>query len=115
MKFAIGILVILVAACIIGSVVPQGQTMLWYAQNYSEQMAGILGSLALEESLMAGALDGKRFSELLKRAAESHAEYAKEQSESAIARVVAYVGQSFNVRLKFALSRPRSSRWLATR
>jgi len=78
--------------------------------QYSEQMAGILGSLALEESLKSGALDGKRFSELLKRAAESHAEYAKEQSESAIARVVAYVGQSFNVRLKFALSRQGEAR-----
>lgn len=78
--------------------------------QYSEQMAGILGSLALEECLEAGALSGERYSELLKRAGESAGEFSQTGSDAARTRYVGYVGQLFNVRLKFALSRQGRSR-----
>ncbi|MBR2258580.1 MAG: cytochrome c biogenesis protein ResB [Blautia sp.] len=49
MKFAIGILIVLAAACIVGSVIPQGETMLWYAQTYSERMAGAVMLFGLND------------------------------------------------------------------
>ena len=49
MKFAIGILVVLIVVCVVGSVIPQGETMLWYAQTYSEQMAGAVMLFGLDD------------------------------------------------------------------
>ena len=78
--------------------------------DYDGQMAGILGSFALAESLESGALGGERFAELQRRAAESGADYAKDRSDLARARYVGYVGQLFNVRLKYALSQSGETR-----
>ena len=69
-----------------------------------------LCSFALAESLESGALGGARFAELRRRAAESGADYAKDRSETARTRYVGYVGQLFNVRLKFALAQRGETR-----
>ncbi|MBR2527879.1 MAG: cytochrome c biogenesis protein ResB [Blautia sp.] len=49
MKFAIVILLVLVGACTVGSVIPQGNTMAWYAQNYSERVAGAVMLFGLDD------------------------------------------------------------------
>ena len=42
MKFAIGILLVLVLVCALGSVIPQGNPPEWYTQNYPSQAAGAI-------------------------------------------------------------------------
>ena len=49
MQFALLLLIILAIACSVGSFVTQGQTMQWYAQQYSEQMAGAIMLLGLDD------------------------------------------------------------------
>lgn len=49
MQFALLLLIVLAIACSIGSFVTQGQTMQWYAQQYSEQMAGAIMLLGLDD------------------------------------------------------------------
>lgn len=49
MKCAIVLLLILVAACTAGSVIPQGQAIEWYTMNYSQQVAGAVLLLGLDD------------------------------------------------------------------
>lgn len=49
MKFAILLLLILAAACMIGSVIPQGQTTAWYTMNYPETAVGAILLLGLDD------------------------------------------------------------------
>ncbi len=49
MKFAIGILIVLVFACTLGSVIPQGNVISWYTRNYSEQIAGAIMLFGLDD------------------------------------------------------------------
>ncbi len=50
MQFAIILLVILAAACTVGSLVTQGQTYEWYAAQYSERTAGLIIALHLDDA-----------------------------------------------------------------
>ena len=49
MKFALILLLILVAACVAGSVIPQNQEMSWYTRTYSEQAAGAIMLFDLDD------------------------------------------------------------------
>lgn len=49
MKCAIVLLVILAAACTVGSVIPQGQTLSYYTNTYSETMAGAILLFGLDD------------------------------------------------------------------
>lgn len=49
MKFAIILLLILVLACTVGSVVPQGEAASWYTSNYSRQVAGAVMLFGLDD------------------------------------------------------------------
>ena len=42
MKFGMLLLGILAAACVLGSIVPQGKTLDWYLQNYPERTAALI-------------------------------------------------------------------------
>ncbi len=50
MRFAIALLVVLAAACSIGSLVTQGQNYAWYAQRYSERTAALIMALRLDDA-----------------------------------------------------------------
>ena len=50
MQFAIILLVILTAACTVGSFVTQGQTYEWYARQYSERSAALIIALHLDDA-----------------------------------------------------------------
>ncbi len=50
MRFAIALLVLLAAACSIGSLVTQGQNYAWYAQRYSERTAALIMALHLDDA-----------------------------------------------------------------
>ena len=50
MQFAIALLVILAAACSVGSLVTQGQSYAWYAQRYSERTAALIVALHLDDA-----------------------------------------------------------------
>ena len=50
MRFAIVLLVVLAAACSVGSLVTQGQTYDWYAQRYSERTAALIVALGLDDA-----------------------------------------------------------------
>ena len=50
MRFAIALLVLLAAACIVGSFVTQGQDYAWYAQRYSERTAAMIVALRLDDA-----------------------------------------------------------------
>ena len=54
MKFAIGILIVLVLACTVGSVIPQGNSLAWYSQNYSERIAGAVMLFGLNDVFHSG-------------------------------------------------------------
>lgn len=49
MKFAMILLLILVLACTVGSVIPQGETASWYTANYSRQAAGAVMLFGLDD------------------------------------------------------------------
>ena len=49
MRFAILLLLILCAACAVGSVVPQGKELAWYAAAYSERSAAVIKALWLDD------------------------------------------------------------------
>lgn len=49
MKFAVFLLIILVAACIAGSVIPQGEQASWYTSHYSRQAAGAVMLFGLDD------------------------------------------------------------------
>ncbi len=49
MRFAIILLVVLTLACAGGSFIPQGQTLSWYAAQYSERTAGLILALGLDD------------------------------------------------------------------
>lgn len=80
------------------------------AEEYNGQFAGILGNYALEESLASGALTGERFRELMTVAAQAGQKYASTRSDDAKKIYLTYVRQAFNVRLRFALNQPESTR-----
>ena len=50
MQFAIILLVILIAACAVGSFVTQGQSYSWYAAAYGERAAGAILALRLDDA-----------------------------------------------------------------
>ena len=50
MQFAVILLIILAAACTAGSLITQGQTYAWYAQNYSERTAALILTLHLDDA-----------------------------------------------------------------
>ena len=50
MRFAIILLVILAAACTVGSLVTQGQTYEWYAAAYTERRAALIMALHLDDA-----------------------------------------------------------------
>ena len=49
MKFAIGLLLVLIAACVAGSVIPQGNPASWYTAAYPEQAAGAIMLFGLHD------------------------------------------------------------------
>ncbi|MBR2764643.1 MAG: cytochrome c biogenesis protein ResB [Blautia sp.] len=49
MKFAIGLLLVLIAACVLGSVIPQGNTLAWYTAEYHERAAGAIMLFGLDD------------------------------------------------------------------
>ena len=49
MQFAIGLLVVLAAACSVGSVITQGQPYEVYARQYGERTAGAVMALQLDD------------------------------------------------------------------
>ena len=49
MKFAIGLLLVLIAACVLGSVIPQGNTLAWYTDTYKERIAGAIMLFGLDD------------------------------------------------------------------
>ena len=49
MRFAIGILLVLVIACTAGSVIPQGNSRDWYLANYSSRAAGAVLLFGLDD------------------------------------------------------------------
>ena len=50
MAFAITLLTVLAAACVVASFVPQGQTYAWYAATYSEGAARLIVGLGLDHA-----------------------------------------------------------------
>ena len=54
MKFAMILLVILVAACTAGSLIPQGEVMSYYTAGYSEQVAGAILLFGLDDVFHCG-------------------------------------------------------------
>ena len=50
MGFAIGLLVILAAACVVASFVTQGQSYEWYAEVYSAKTANLITGLGLDDA-----------------------------------------------------------------
>ena len=54
MRFAILLLVVLALACMAGSFITQGQSYAWYAQRYSERVAGAILSLGLDDAFHSG-------------------------------------------------------------
>ena len=54
MRFAIILLIVLAAACSVGSLVTQGQTYAWYAQRYSERTAALILALHLDDAFHSG-------------------------------------------------------------
>lgn len=50
MRFAIGLLVVLAAACCVGSLVTQGQSYAWYAERYSKRTAALILALGLDDA-----------------------------------------------------------------
>ena len=54
MGFAIALLVVLAAACSVGSLVTQGQSYAWYAQRYSERTAALILALGLDDAFHSG-------------------------------------------------------------
>ena len=49
MRFAVILLLVLIAACAAGSFVTQGQTLAWYTQTYSERTAALIMALHLDD------------------------------------------------------------------
>lgn len=49
MKFAVALLLIIIAACIAGSLIVQGKDYAWYAQTYSERKAALILALHLDD------------------------------------------------------------------
>ena len=49
MQFAIGLLVLLMLACLVGSLITQGQPYAMYAEQYGERMAGAIMALQLDD------------------------------------------------------------------
>lgn len=49
MKFAILLLLLLTAACVLGSVIPQGKSMDWYLQNYAPRTGTLIFGLSLDD------------------------------------------------------------------
>ena len=49
MKFGILLLLVLALACALGSFIPQGHTLDWYLQNYTERQAALIYGLALDD------------------------------------------------------------------
>lgn len=49
MKCAVGVLIILAAACTVGSLIPQGQGTAYYTANYSSTLAGAVLLLGLDD------------------------------------------------------------------
>ena len=49
MKFALALLGILLAACLAGSVIPQGKEASYYLSEYSEQAGGAILALGLDD------------------------------------------------------------------
>lgn len=78
--------------------------------RYNKQMAGILGSFALQESLKSGKLEGRRFDELVLRAADASKTFSNDKSELAKDIYLAYARQFMNLRLQFAIQRPAEER-----
>lgn len=54
MKFALILLIILALACTAGSIIPQGNNMTYYTQNYSTQIAGAIMLLGLNDVFHCG-------------------------------------------------------------
>ena len=54
MKFAMILLVILVAACTAGSLIPQGEVMSYYTAGYSEHVAGAILLFGLDDVFHCG-------------------------------------------------------------
>lgn len=54
MKFALILLIILALACTAGSVVPQGNVMSYYTENYSHQIAGAIMLFGLDDVFHCG-------------------------------------------------------------
>lgn len=50
MRFAILLLVILAAACVVASFITQGQSYAWYASAYSERKAALIVALGLDDA-----------------------------------------------------------------
>ncbi len=50
MRFAIILLVVLAAACALGSLVTQGQSYAWYAQKYNERVAALILAFRLDDT-----------------------------------------------------------------
>ena len=50
MRFAIILLLVLAAACSLGSFITQGQSYSWYAQRYSQRTAGLILALHLDDA-----------------------------------------------------------------
>ena len=50
MGFAITLLVVLAAACVVASFVTQGQSAAWYAQVYGEGTAKLIVGLGLDDA-----------------------------------------------------------------
>lgn len=49
MKFALILLIILALACVVGSVIPQGDTLTYYTETYSTQLAGAIMLFGLDD------------------------------------------------------------------
>ncbi len=54
MQFAIGLLLVLAAACSVGSVITQGQSYEAYASQYGERLAGAIMALQLDDLFHSG-------------------------------------------------------------
>ena len=54
MRFAILLLIVLAAACSVGSLVTQGQTADWYARHYSQRAAAWIMALGLNDAFHSG-------------------------------------------------------------
>lgn len=50
MKLGVILMVLLALGCVIGSLIPQGQTMEWYQQQYSERAASLIHGLSLDDA-----------------------------------------------------------------